>query len=264
MKIVVCKNCGTNFQIEDYEDINTYECSICAGDLEYDTNFSTLPSSETTQRFNTDRLTKSYYMVQCENCGLKYKLDKTDNILDYECSGCGGELKYLDNALNQELKGIRQQQQAYKEFLQNNYSADSGNSDAKFPPYDDDDYIIVDHSARDDEEESADYGTVENSGYIENGNEYPYNEFKDDIVANKSIDVNSYEIDESTSYITNEDNFNSDSSEDLDKREYESKYKVPNSLDYNELKNYLIFTYAENMDNLYNSYYEDLKKKLKI
>ena len=105
---------------------------------------------------------------------------------------------------------------------------------------------------------------MQNSGYIENGNEYSYNEFKDDIIPDKSIDENNNEINENTSYIKDEDNFNPDNYEDLNKREYESKYKVPNSLDYNELKNYLIFTYAENMDYLYNRHYEDLKKKLKI
>ena len=43
MKVVVCKNCGANFQIDDNEDINTYECSICAGDLMYDDDYENIP-----------------------------------------------------------------------------------------------------------------------------------------------------------------------------------------------------------------------------
>ena len=43
------------------------------------------------------------YIVQCSECGLKYKLNKNDNILDYECDSCGGPLRYLDENMNQEV-----------------------------------------------------------------------------------------------------------------------------------------------------------------
>ena len=35
MKVVCCKNCGANYQIEDNDDISTFECTSCAGELEY-------------------------------------------------------------------------------------------------------------------------------------------------------------------------------------------------------------------------------------
>ena len=35
MKVVCCKNCGAKYQLDDNDDITTFECSSCAGDLEY-------------------------------------------------------------------------------------------------------------------------------------------------------------------------------------------------------------------------------------
>ena len=35
MKVVCCKNCGAKYQLDDDDDITTFECSSCAGDLEY-------------------------------------------------------------------------------------------------------------------------------------------------------------------------------------------------------------------------------------
>ena len=72
MKVVCCKNCGAKYQLDDDDDITTFECSSCAG-------------------------------VQCEDCGLKYKIKSSDSILDYECDSCGGSLRYLDDEMNQEL-----------------------------------------------------------------------------------------------------------------------------------------------------------------
>lgn len=115
MKVVVCKNCGANFQIEDDEDINTYECPICAGDLEYAKNYPRIPSSEVTHRPNTDILNKNYNIVQCENCGLRFRLNKTENIQDYECSSCKGQLKFLNEDLNGDINKFRQEQKANKE-----------------------------------------------------------------------------------------------------------------------------------------------------
>ena len=42
-------------------------------------------------------------IVQCEDCGLKYKIRANDSILDYECDSCGGSLRYLDSEMNKEL-----------------------------------------------------------------------------------------------------------------------------------------------------------------
>jgi hypothetical protein len=43
------------------------------------------------------------YIVQCEDCGLKYKIKSSDSILDYECDSCGGSLRYMDDEMNKEL-----------------------------------------------------------------------------------------------------------------------------------------------------------------
>ncbi len=34
MKVVCCKNCGAKYQLDDNDDISSFECSSCAGDLE--------------------------------------------------------------------------------------------------------------------------------------------------------------------------------------------------------------------------------------
>ncbi len=115
MKDVVCKNCGANFQIEDDEDINTYECPICAGELEYAKNYPRVPSRGGTPISNTGIHNKNYNIVQCKSCGLRFRLNKTDNIQDYECPSCKGQLKFLNEDLNGNIKKIHQEQKANKE-----------------------------------------------------------------------------------------------------------------------------------------------------
>lgn len=33
MKVVVCENCGAKYQIDNDEDVDDYECSVCTGNL---------------------------------------------------------------------------------------------------------------------------------------------------------------------------------------------------------------------------------------
>ena len=40
MKIVVCQNCGAKYQLDDEDDINAFECSVCSGNLEELERFS--------------------------------------------------------------------------------------------------------------------------------------------------------------------------------------------------------------------------------
>ncbi|WP_461463424.1 hypothetical protein [Methanobrevibacter sp.] len=263
MKVVVCKHCGTNFQIEDDEDINTYECTICAGDLEYDKNYSTVPSSGGTQRFNTDLLAKSYNMVQCESCGLRFRLDKTDNILDYECSSCGGQLKFLDEHLNKDIEGIHQEQKAYKEeeVLRTNLENNTQSN-----PNFDDGYIYVEHE---DKQEDIEVVYTDDPSYtgenINTINNNPNREVKDYIGPSEAINNNKKIIEESDFEENENNDIYPNTTEDLiGNIEYQSEFKVPDSLEYNELKKYIIFSYAENMDHRYNKYEENLKKKLKI
>lgn len=101
MKVVCCKNCGAKYQLDDNDDISSFECSSCAGDLELLENYSS-SESQSSGILSSIRYDNSQ-IVQCEECGLKYKIKANDNILDYECDSCGGSLRYLDSELNKEL-----------------------------------------------------------------------------------------------------------------------------------------------------------------
>ncbi|MEE1129102.1 MAG: NERD domain-containing protein [Methanobrevibacter sp.] len=102
MKVVCCKNCGAKYQLDDNDDISTFECSSCAGDLEYLEEYSDESKKSHSSFIDSFRYDNSY-IVQCEDCGLKYKIKSSDSILDYECDSCGGSLRYLDDDMNKEL-----------------------------------------------------------------------------------------------------------------------------------------------------------------
>ena len=102
MKVVCCKNCGAKYQLDDDDDISAFECSSCSGDLEVVENYSDDDNSSKSTIITSQKYDDSY-IVQCSECGLKYKLNKNDNILDYECDSCGGSLRYLDENMNQEV-----------------------------------------------------------------------------------------------------------------------------------------------------------------
>ncbi len=102
MKVVCCKNCGAKYQLEDNDDITTFECSSCAGDLEYLEEYSDEKNNSHSSFIDSFKYDNSQ-IVQCEDCGLKYKIKSSDSILDYECDSCGGSLRYLDEELNKEL-----------------------------------------------------------------------------------------------------------------------------------------------------------------
>ena len=102
MKVVCCKNCGAKYQLDDDDDITTFECSSCAGDLEYLEEYSDEDSGSRSSFISSFKYDNSQ-IVQCEDCGLKFKIKNSDSILDYECDSCGGSLRYLDEDLNKEL-----------------------------------------------------------------------------------------------------------------------------------------------------------------
>ena len=119
MKVVCCKNCGAKYQLDDDDDITTFECSSCAGDLEYLEDYSneeTKENSPYTDSFSYD----NSYIVQCQDCGLKYNIRSSDSILDYECDSCGGPLRYLDSDMNNELdKYLEERQKELQTIRQN-------------------------------------------------------------------------------------------------------------------------------------------------
>ena len=102
MKVVCCKNCGAKYQLDDNDDITTFECSSCAGELEYLEEYSDEGKKSHSSFMDSFKYDNSY-IVQCEECGLKYKIKSSDSILDYECDSCGGSLRYLDEDMNKEL-----------------------------------------------------------------------------------------------------------------------------------------------------------------
>ncbi len=95
MKVVVCQNCGAKYQLDDADDINAFECSVCSGNLEELTSFST-SEEQVFSDFNPQNYSDSV-MVYCVNCGLKYQLSENDDINEFECDSCGGSLDYVSN-----------------------------------------------------------------------------------------------------------------------------------------------------------------------
>ena len=122
MKVVCCKNCGAKYQLDDDDDISTFECSSCAGDLEYLEEYSDDKSSSRSSFIDSFKYDNSQ-IVQCEDCGLKFKIRSSDSILDYECDSCGGSLRYLDEQLNEELdKYVEERKKEIKTIRQENKS----------------------------------------------------------------------------------------------------------------------------------------------
>ena len=95
MKVVVCQNCGAKYQLDDEDDINAFECSVCSGNLEELDSFSN-NEEQGSSDYNSQN-SSGLVLVYCTNCGLKYQLDESDNINEFECNSCGGSLDYVSN-----------------------------------------------------------------------------------------------------------------------------------------------------------------------
>ena len=95
MKVVVCQNCGAKYQLDDEDDINAFECSVCSGNLEELDNF--LNDEEKVSSDSNSQESSDLVLVYCTNCGLKYQLSESDNINEFECNSCGGSLDYVSN-----------------------------------------------------------------------------------------------------------------------------------------------------------------------
>ena len=119
MKVVCCKNCGAKYQLDDNDDITTFECSSCAGDLEFLEEYSDGENTSRSSIIDSFRYDNSQ-IVQCEDCGLKYKIKNSDNILDYECDSCGGSLRYLDDEMNKELDAYLEERRKERVVVEEN------------------------------------------------------------------------------------------------------------------------------------------------
>ena len=98
MKVVVCQNCGEKYQLDDEDDINAFECSVCSGNLE---ELDSFPNDG--EKLSSDydsQNTSDLVLVYCTNCGLKYQLSESDNINEFECNSCGGSLDYVSNMVS--------------------------------------------------------------------------------------------------------------------------------------------------------------------
>lgn len=103
MKIVCCKKCGAKYQLDDEDDISAYECTSCTGELELCDNSTATPENS--------YIPNNSHIAYCVDCGLKYALSPSDNILDYECESCGGSLRYLDEEMNEDIDKIVKDQE---------------------------------------------------------------------------------------------------------------------------------------------------------
>jgi len=133
MKVVCCKNCGAKYQLDDTDDISTYECSSCAGDLEYVEEYSDDESTSNPPYVDSFEYSDSY-IVQCKECGLKYKIKHSDSILDYECDSCGGSLQYLDDEMNKELdKYVEERKSELQAIRKENYEKSQSEEEEETP-----------------------------------------------------------------------------------------------------------------------------------
>ena len=64
MKVVCCKNCGAKYQLDDDDDISAFECSSCAGDLEFTEKYSDDDNSSKST-ISTSQKYYDSYIVQC-------------------------------------------------------------------------------------------------------------------------------------------------------------------------------------------------------
>ena len=98
MKVVVCQNCGAKYQLDDEDDINAFECSVCSGNLEELDSFSS--DEEKVSSGYDSQNPSDLVLVYCTNCGLKYQLTENDDINEFECNSCGGSLDYVSNMVS--------------------------------------------------------------------------------------------------------------------------------------------------------------------
>ena len=103
MKVVACENCGAKYQIDDNEQVDDYECSVCAGNLKSVEEYPSKHSLKNQNHSNLYRDDSDSKIVYCKDCGLKYTLKSNENLKDYECSSCYGDLRYIDEKLNEAI-----------------------------------------------------------------------------------------------------------------------------------------------------------------
>ncbi len=225
MKVVCCKNCGAKYKLDDKEDVSSFECSSCAGDLELLEEYSGDQDSHVSHIFDSIR-TDNSEIVQCEECGLKYKIKSNDNILDYECDSCGGSLRYLDEDKNKELdKYIDGKKRELGKITENQ---------------------------EDSEAEDEDKNNVRSIKSITNKLENFFSEDTMQQIAEEEKEKKEEELEENTLTRTARTTI-----PEPVLSKFEKEFAVPKSNDYNILKKYLKDEYQKGMNKYYNTPIED-------
>ena len=121
MKVVVCENCGAKYQLDDNDDINAFECSDCTGSLKEIESFA----DSTDSNFNAESSNESSnsVLVYCKNCGLKFQIDESDDINDFECASCQGPLDYVSN-MTKDSTASQSQEAYYEDDYSTQYETD--------------------------------------------------------------------------------------------------------------------------------------------
>ena len=126
MKVVACKKCGAKYQIDDNETVDGYECSACAGSLEEVESYPLVSSTMNKRKADDLNSQKADSQIAyCKDCGLKYRLETGENIDDYECSSCYGELRYADDKINR----IIEERKLIQKELSKNIPANNPNKE---------------------------------------------------------------------------------------------------------------------------------------
>ena len=154
MKVVMCQNCGAKYQLDDADDINAFECSVCAGILEEVESFPDNHESDYGYDYDTYELDPNSVLVFCKDCGLKYQLDAEDDVSEFECTSCGGPLDYVtdDTRIIRESEELAYdngyQAEEVEEVPMESYFEDS--DDDIIPIHADESYVEVDSGSDDD------------------------------------------------------------------------------------------------------------------
>ena len=139
MKVVVCENCGAKYQLDDNDDINAFECSDCTGSLKEIESF--VDSTDPNFNAESSKESSNSVLVYCKNCGLKFQIDESDDINDFECASCQGPLDYVSN-MPQDSTASQSQEVYYDDYSTQSETdeiipahADSGTVDEIIPAH---------------------------------------------------------------------------------------------------------------------------------
>jgi len=182
MKVVACEKCGAKYQIGDNEKVDDYECSVCAGNLK---SIDEYPSKHSLRNqgsiYKDDSDSK---IVCCTECGLKYTLKSNENPKDYECSSCYGNLRYIDEKLNENLDETEESEIPENEIPENKIAENKIAENRDFE-YSEDSKDFKDSK---DSEDSEDFKNSEDVIYVEKPF-YGSNILKNSNISSKSKNI---------------------------------------------------------------------------